>query len=68
MFGNRITMSAVSTAMSASLILDIEQFSLRIQKIGVQQAHRTPFKLAEAQRQPTLEAGASEVHFSFSSI
>ena len=56
-------MSAVSTAMQASLSLDIKQFSLRIQKIGVQQAHRAPFKLAETQRQPTLDAGASEVHF-----
>ena len=54
--------------MSASLILDIEQFSLLIEEVGAQQAHRTPFKLAEAQRQPTFEAGAAEVHFNFSKI
>ena len=45
--------------MQASLSLVIEKFSLRIEVIHGQDADRAPLKLAEAEREPVLDADAA---------
>ena len=62
-----MTISAVSTAMQASLsLVFIEKFSLRIEVVYGQDADRATLKLAEAEREPVLDADAAGSHFSFS--
>ena len=56
-------MSMARAAMQASLSLVIEKFSLRIEVIHGQDADRAPLKLAEAEREPVLDADAAGSHF-----
>ena len=50
-------------AMQASLsFVFIEKFSLRIEVVYSQDADRAPLKLAEAEREPVLDADAAGSH------
>ena len=49
--------------MQASLSLGIKQFSLRIEVVYSQDRDRAPLKLAEAEREPVLDADAAGSHF-----
>ena len=60
MFGNRMMRSMARAAMQASLsFVFIEKFSLRIEVVHGQDADRAPLKLAKAEGEPVLDAGAA---------